>query len=175
MKKIVLSFAIVAFAFISYAQDSTAVLNIAAQDIRDFRNVLEIVADSLRNDTAFVKVADVDTADYYTAAENDSLNSISTSNAKTDDYTLILTDAGNTIDVTVGTAKTITIPLNATVEYPTGTYINISSLGAGTVTIAITATGILISNEDLVDIMSKSMVTIRKIDTDTWHLIGGLE
>lgn len=127
--------------------------------------------DSTYNDTTFMKVAEAIDADSLITARM----SLTTFNSKTDNYTLVLSDAGKTIKVTAATAKTITIPLNATVAYPVGTYINISSLGAGVVTVAITATGTLTSNDDKVDIIEDGMVTVLKTDTNSWHLFGGLE
>ena len=60
-------------------------------------------------------------------------------NAQTASYTGVLTDAGKTVTMTVATSNTFTVPLNATVAYPTGTRINILNLGAGACTV--TATG----------------------------------
>ena len=48
-------------------------------------------------------------------------------NAQTASYTGVLTDAGKTVTMTVATSNTFTVPLNATVAYPTGTRINIRS------------------------------------------------
>ena len=54
----------------------------------------------------------------------------------TDNDTLVLTDADNGVAMNAATAKTITIPANATVAFPKGISILLAGEGAGSVTIA---------------------------------------
>ncbi|PQO22063.1 hypothetical protein C2I36_15065 [Rhodobacteraceae bacterium WD3A24] len=50
--------------------------------------------------------------------------------------TLALADAGAIIEMTSGSANTVTIPAEASVDFPVGALVNISQVGAGTTTIA---------------------------------------
>lgn len=55
------------------------------------------------------------------------------------DYTLVLTDAGDTIyKASGGAGETITIPAEASVDFPSGTQIDIVNTGGGDLSIAIT-------------------------------------
>lgn len=98
-----------------------------------------------------------------------------TANTQTDNYPLVLSDAGKCVEMNSSSNKTITIPLNATVAFPTGTVIEVCRLNTGTVTIAITATGTLNSPGSKVTLASRySSGAIRKTATDTWVLSGDL-
>lgn len=54
---------------------------------------------------------------------------------KTDNYELVLTDAGRILEMNAATAKAFTIPANATVAFSTNTYVNFVRYGAGAVTV----------------------------------------
>ena len=54
-------------------------------------------------------------------------------------YTLVLTDAGRQVTMNNASASTLTVPLNSSVAFATGTVIKVIQLGAGTVTITPTA------------------------------------
>lgn len=56
-------------------------------------------------------------------------------NRQTGDYTLALTDAGKTVEINSESSEVVTIPTNASVAFPIGTYINIVRYGPGAVTI----------------------------------------
>lgn len=94
----------------------------------------------------------------------------------TDSKTLELSDFGKTIKITASTAKTITIPLESVVAFPLNTVINVINLGTGDVSIAITATGTLLSESSWVKIGAQySGVTLLKIATNTWVILGRLK
>lgn len=96
-------------------------------------------------------------------------------NAQTGDYTLVLGDAAKIIEMSKATALTLTIPLNATVAYPVSTLIDVYQTGAGTLTIAITATGTLHSPGAKVAISAQyGHALLYKQATDTWLLTGDL-
>jgi hypothetical protein len=59
-------------------------------------------------------------------------------NAQTASYTLVLTDASKLVEMGVATANNLTIPLNSSVAFATGTQINILQTGAGQTTIVAT-------------------------------------
>jgi hypothetical protein len=87
-------------------------------------------------------------------------------NAQTASYTGVLTDAGKTVTMTVATSNTFTVPLNATVAYPTGTRINILNLGAGACTV--TATGGVTINGTITALATNQFAELIKTDTNTW-------
>jgi len=68
------------------------------------------------------------------------------------------------------------MPLYASVAFPIGATINVIRLGAGDVTLAITATGTILSESSWVKIGAQNAgVTWLKIATDTWVIIGRLK
>ena len=90
-------------------------------------------------------------------------------------YTLVAADGISIVTTANSAAQTITIPLNATVPFPSGTEIPIIRAGAGIPTVAITATGTLTSQGSKVTISpqwGRAMLT--KIATDSWVLSGDL-
>ncbi len=95
-----------------------------------------------------------------------------TANTQTDDYTLVLGDAGKVIEMNAATTKTITVPTNASVAFPLGTIIEVYAMGAGTVTVAGDG-GVTVRNAgDLTE--QYATASLRKRDTDEWVLTGAL-
>ena len=96
--------------------------------------------------------------------------------AKTDSYTLVLGDAGKLIEMGKATAQTLTIPLNSSVAFPTGTKIDVIQTGAGETTIAGTG-GVTVNSEgsNLKINAQWQVVSLVKRATDTWVLIGALK
>ena len=96
-------------------------------------------------------------------------------NAQTDTtYTLALADAGKVVTCENADPVAVSVPLNATAAYPTGTVINVIQKGAGVVTVAgvdgVTLNG---ANEGSVAIAARWQgVTLLKIGTDTWIASG---
>ena len=99
-----------------------------------------------------------------------------TQNARTDSYTLVLADAGKLIEMGKATAQTLTIPLNSSVAFPTGTKIDVIQTGAGETTIAGTG-GVTVNSEgSKLKINAQwQAVTLIKRATDTWVLIGAIK
>ena len=89
--------------------------------------------------------------------------------------TLALTDAGTFQNVNSSNNITVTIPLNSSVAFPTGTEIEIYRGGTGTVTIA-AASGATINSPDGADEISVryGCAVLKKIDTNAWVLGGVL-
>ena len=88
-------------------------------------------------------------------------------------YTLVRDDAGITKRINNGSGTTITVPTNATVAFPIGTYINFVQEGAGQITFS-AAGGVTLNHTDS-HTKSKSryaIVTLYKLDTDVW-ILGG--
>ncbi len=96
-------------------------------------------------------------------------------NAQTASYTLVLTDDGKLVTMSVAGANTLTIPPNSSVAFPVGTQITITQIGAGQTTITAGA-GVTINSADsyLNLRVQYSSCTIIKRATDTWLCIGDL-
>jgi hypothetical protein len=90
-------------------------------------------------------------------------------------YTFVLTDAGKLVTFNNGSTQTITVPANASVAFGIGDQIDIIQLGAGKVTFT-PAGGVTIrSQSSLLSIGARYIgVTLKKIDTNEWVLVGSL-
>nr|WP_274635521.1 hypothetical protein [Microbacterium bovistercoris] len=95
--------------------------------------------------------------------------------AVTANYTLVLTDGGKAVEMSNSSARTITVPPNSSVAFPTGTVIECVRMGAGAVTIAAGA-GVTIRNAAAVLTLHAqySIVSLRKLATDEWIVTGDL-
>jgi hypothetical protein len=104
------------------------------------------------------------------------LNSLAgQANVQADNYTLVLTDAGKTIEMTKATVSTLTVPLNSSVAFPVGTRIDILQVGAGQVTVAAATGAVTINYKGGLKISGQwAAATLIKRATDTWVLIGNL-
>lgn len=98
-----------------------------------------------------------------------------TTNAQAAAYTLVLADAGRMIEMSSGTAVTLTVPLNDNVAFPTGTKIDVLRTGAGEITIG--GAGITFNSEGgkLRINAQWQAVTLIKRGTNTWAVIGALK
>jgi hypothetical protein len=99
-----------------------------------------------------------------------------TLNEQTDDYTLVLGDAGKVILMNKATAVTLTVPKDSSVAFPTGTMIGVIAQGAGTVTIDPVDGDVTINSiDDNTDISDQhGSVLLIKTDDDEWNLSGSL-
>jgi hypothetical protein len=66
-------------------------------------------------------------------------NKLITTNRQTASYTLVLSDADKLVEMNVATANNLTIPLNSSVAFPTGTQILLAQYGAGQTTVVATS------------------------------------
>jgi hypothetical protein len=90
-------------------------------------------------------------------------------------YTLVLTDAGDIIEMTNSSAATVTIPPNASVAFPVGTQIVVIRNASGTVQFQAGAGVTLRSDASKFFISTQySAATLVKRGTDEWYLIGNL-
>jgi hypothetical protein len=94
---------------------------------------------------------------------------------ETANYTLVSSDAGKVIEMNSASARTITVPPNSSVAFPTGTVIELFRLGAGTVTVA-AGSGVTINSPGGLLAIDEQYgtVTLRKRATDSWVLEGRL-
>ena len=96
--------------------------------------------------------------------------------AKTTNYTFVIGDANNFLQMNSASSYTFTIPLNSAVAFPVGTELHMARYGAGEVTIAITSGGTIISEGSKKRINAQyQVVTAKKLATDTWILFGALK
>jgi len=95
-----------------------------------------------------------------------------TTNAQTASYTLVLADKDKLVEMNVASANNLTVPLNSSVAFPTGTQIHILQTGAGQTTVVATA-GVTINSAIGLKFRAQwSSCTLIKRATDTWVLVG---
>ena len=98
-----------------------------------------------------------------------------TTNRQTASYTLVLADADKLVEMNVATANDLTIPLNSSVAFPTGTQILLAQYGAGQTTIVATSGVTVRSNGGKLKLnVQYSGATLIKIGTDEWYLFGDI-
>lgn len=89
--------------------------------------------------------------------------------------TLALAHAGRMILMNSTSARTITIPTNASVAFPVGTEIEVCRYGTGTVTIAAASGVTILSAGGSVVLGDRySCIGMKQIAANTWLLTGGL-
>ena len=90
-------------------------------------------------------------------------------------YTLVLSDGGKMVEMNVGSANNLIVPLNSSVAFPTGTQILVTQYGAGQTSIQATG-GVTIrsANNSLKIAVRYSAVSLIKIDTNEWYLFGNI-
>lgn len=89
-------------------------------------------------------------------------------------YTLALSDAGKYLRINSASNLNLTIPLNATVAFPTGTVIQVRQVGAGQVTI-VAAGGVTLNSAETLKLRKAgSTVSLIKVATDEWDVTGDL-
>lgn len=100
-------------------------------------------------------------------------------NQQTDNYTLALTDAEGAVAMNKATANTLTIPADATVDFPSGTSIIIYQEGAGKTTVA-AAGGVTLrtyaSGSPMENALAGqyAMATVVKRSANEWVLSGAV-
>jgi hypothetical protein len=96
-------------------------------------------------------------------------------NTQTASYTLVLGDAGKTVEMNVASANNLTVPPNSSVAFPVGTVVEVCQVGAGQTTV-VAGSGVTIRTpETLVLTGQWSTVSLRKRGTDEWVLAGDVE
>jgi hypothetical protein len=96
-------------------------------------------------------------------------------NRQTASYTLVLSDADKLVEMNVGSANNLTIPLNSSVAFPTGTQILLAQYGAGQTTVVATSGVTVRSNGGKLKLnVQYSGATLIKIGTDEWYCFGDI-
>jgi nitrogen fixation protein len=96
-------------------------------------------------------------------------------NRQTSSYTLVLADRSKLVEMNVASANTLTVPLNSSVAFPTGTKIDVTQYGAGATTITATSGVTIRSYSGYLKLGSQyAACTLVKIATDEWYCYGNL-
>jgi hypothetical protein len=97
-------------------------------------------------------------------------------NAQTDNYTLVLADAGKLVTVNSASAKSVTIPTNTNVAFPTGTVVAVAALGDGVIDIKGDSGVTVNSTAGATPKLSAKYAGAQcyKTATDTWLVIGSI-
>jgi hypothetical protein len=102
-------------------------------------------------------------------------NKLIVTNRQTASYTLVLGDADKLVEMNVGSANNLTVPLNSSVAFATGTQILLAQYGAGQTTIVATSGVTIRSNGAKLKLNAQySGATLIKIDTNEWYLFGDI-
>ena len=95
-------------------------------------------------------------------------------NAQAASYTLVLADKNKVVEMGVGSANNLTVPLNSSVAFPVGAQINILQTGTGQTTV-VAAGGVTINATPGLKMRAQwSYATLIKRATDTWVLVGDI-
>lgn len=95
-------------------------------------------------------------------------------NAQVGNYTLVLGDKNKIVEMNVGSANNLTVPLDSSVAFPVGSQINILQVGVGQTTIVATA-GVTINSTPGLKMRAQfSYATLIKRATNTWVLVGDI-
>ena len=102
-------------------------------------------------------------------------NKLITTNRQTASYTLVLSDADKLVEINNASANNLTVPLNSSVAFSTGTQILLAQYGAGQTTIVATSGVTIRSNGAKLKLNAQySGATLIKIDTNEWYLFGDI-
>ena len=105
---------------------------------------------------------------------NEKAPSLITINAQTNSYTLVLSDKDCMVEQYKASANIITVPTNASVEFPVGTQITILQTGAGQTSV-VGDTGVVVNGTPGLKLRAQwSSAILIKRATDTWVLVGDL-
>jgi len=96
-------------------------------------------------------------------------------NSNTGNYTLALTDQGKVLPFNTTSTGTITVPLNSSVAFPTGSVVNFIQTGTGPILMT-GASGVTIQSENSKFKLKAqyAVAGVLKTDTDTWVAFGNL-
>jgi hypothetical protein len=102
-------------------------------------------------------------------------NKLITTNRQTASYTLVLSDADKLVETNVASANNLTVPLNSSVAFATGTQILLAQYGAGQTTIVATSGVTIRSNGAKLKLNAQySGATLVKIAENEWYLFGDI-
>jgi hypothetical protein len=155
----------------------TAGADATTADIADSSNKRYVTDAQLTviGNTSGTNTGDNATNSQYSGLDAAKTNKLITNNRQTASYTLVLSDADKLVEMNVGSANNLTIPLNSSVAFPTGTQILLAQYGAGQTTIVATSGVTVRSNGGKLKLnVQYSGATLIKIGTDEWYLFGDI-
>lgn len=94
-------------------------------------------------------------------------------NVRTANYTLQLSDVAAVVAVDSGSALTVTVPVNSSVEFPIGSVVNVYRAGSGAVDL-VGASGVTVRNVGAISDQFGE-VSLRKRDVNEWVLVGQVD
>ena len=100
-----------------------------------------------------------------------------TTNRRTSNYTMSLSDASKLIEMNVATANTVNVPTNTQVAFRVGTKVDVIQYGAGQTTITGSSGGgvqIRSANNYYKINARYGAVSLIKIGTNEWYMLGNL-
>jgi hypothetical protein len=90
-------------------------------------------------------------------------------------YTLVISDVGKIVEISNASANTLTVPLDATVNFPVGTQLTILQTNTGQTTITPGTVGVTINGTPGLKLRTQwSSATLIKRAANTWVAIGDL-
>jgi len=102
-------------------------------------------------------------------------NKLVVTNRQTASYTLVLSDADKLVEMNVATANNLTVPLNSSVAFSTGTQILLAQYGSGQTTVVATSGVTIRSNGAKLKLNAQySGATLVKIAENEWYLFGDI-
>jgi hypothetical protein len=155
----------------------TAGADATTADIADSSNKRYVTDAQLTviGNTSGTNSGDNATNSQYSGLDAAKTNKLITTNRQTASYTLVLSDADKLVEMNVGSANNLTIPLNSSVAFPTGTQILVAQYGTGQTTIVATSGVTVRSNGGKLKLnVQYSGATLIKIGTDEWYLFGDI-
>jgi hypothetical protein len=96
------------------------------------------------------------------------VRSLTTENVQTGNYTLALTDQDQAVTMNNGATATVTIPTDATINFPIGATVLITRIGAGA--LALAAPGVTINAGGTGNIALGETVECRKRAANNWFV-----
>jgi hypothetical protein len=98
-----------------------------------------------------------------------------TQDVETASYTLVLGNAGQLVEMNVGSANNLTVPPNSSVAFPVGTQVHVLQVGTGQTTL-VAGSGVTINSEGAkLKLKGQwAIATLVKRATDTWVAFGNL-
>jgi hypothetical protein len=102
-------------------------------------------------------------------------NKLIVTNRQTASYTLVLGDADKLVEINNASANNLTVPLNSSVAFATGTQILLAQYGAGQTTVVATSGVTIRSNGAKLKLNAQySGATLIKIAENEWYLFGDI-
>ena len=108
------------------------------------------------------------------AALDTKASSLAVIDAETASYTLILSNKDQVVEMNVGSANTVTVPADSSVNFPIGTQIDILQVGSGQTTVVAGSEVTINATPGLKLRTQWAGATLRKRAANTWVLVGDL-